>query len=125
MRHIKFGDGTRGRNKGSKDSYKRIRSVGKRIKKPEGYKAIKKYLELEKQYDKYKMLRGTLKQGDKGKTFLTSRMKAVRLQQADLYEVIAENYLLDKLSTQLGIGRTMPYRRYLHAKKEGTSWKKK
>lgn len=47
-------------------------------------------------------------------------MRKVRDKQSELYLVIAENQLVAKLADELGIGYTMPYRRYLANKKEGT-----
>lgn len=114
-----------GKPKGAKDTYKRIRGVDKRRKDPEAYKAIKKYVAIEKEYEKLKTFRDTLNHGTVKRKYVISRMKNCRIRQALLYEIIAENYLLNKLAKELGVGRTMPYRRYISVMKEGTKWKHK
>lgn len=111
-----------GRPKGRKDSFKRIRGVDKRIKSKEAYKAIKSYLALEKEYNKLKMFRDTLSKKSLKRKFINEQMRDRRYKQALLYELIAKNYLVNKLARELGVSRTMPYRRYrvaMRRKKNG------
>lgn len=114
-----------GRPKGRKDDYPRVRGVDKLRKDPKAYKAIKKYKELESEYHRLKMLKNTYGKGTRSRLFMIEAMRKTRLKQADLYEIIAENYLVGKLAKELGIGITMPYRRYLVSKKRGTRWRHK
>lgn len=115
----------RGRPKGRKDSGKRIRGVDKLHKDPLAYKAIKKYLEEEKNYNRLKKLRDTTKHGSQQRKFYVNQMRAVRVVQADLYETIAENYLVVKLCTELGVGVNKPYRRWKRARERQEKERKK
>lgn len=114
-----------GRPKGSKDKLPRVRGISKVDKSPEAYKAMKKYIDLEKEYNKIKMLKKEYRNGTSQQRFYTKRLRRIRQRQADLYEIIAENHLAYKLAEKLNIGITQPYRRYLRAKGEGTKWKHK
>lgn len=84
-----------------------------------------KYIAFEKEYNKIKKLKKEYRNGSTQQRFYTKRMRRIRLNQANLYEIIAENHLAYKLADKLGIGITQPYRRYLRAKGEGTKWKHK
>ena len=86
---------------------------------------MKKYIDLEKEYNKTKKLKKEYRNGSKQQRFYTNRLRQIRQRQADLYEIIAENHLAYKLAEKLNIGTTQPYRRYLRAKGEGTKWKHK
>lgn len=86
---------------------------------------MKKYIALEKEYNKIKKLKKEYRNGSSQQRFYTNRLRQIRQKQADLYEIIAENHLAYKLAEKLGIGITQPYRRYLRAKGEGTKWKHK
>lgn len=84
-----------------------------------------KYIALEKEYNKIKMLKKEYRNGSPQQRFYTKRLRRIRQGQADLYEIIAENHLAYKLASKLNIGITQPYRRYIRAKGEGTKWKHK
>lgn len=86
---------------------------------------MNKYIALEKEYNKIKMLKKEYRNGSSQQRFYTKRLRQIRLRQANLYEIIAENHLAYKLADKLNIGITQPYRRYLRAKGEGTKWKHK
>ena len=86
---------------------------------------MKKYIDLEKEYNKIKKLNKEYRNGSSQQRFYTNRLRQIRQKQADLYEIIAENHLAYKLAEKLNIGITQPYRRYLRAKGEGTKWKHK
>lgn len=106
----------RGRPKGSKDTIKRVRGVSKAHIPKEAYEYIKEYLRHEKDYNKTKMLRDSLPKYSRKRKWFNNHMRAIRDVQADLYLKIANNHLAHKLASELGIGRTIPYRRYLYCK---------
>lgn len=113
------------RPKGSKDTYKRVRGVYKRVKPRKAYKSLKNYIELEKRYNRLATIRKSIPKTSPQKKVYSLQMRNIRRKQALEYEVIAENQLVGKLCEKLGIGITMPYRRYINVMKEGTSWRKK
>lgn len=111
-----------GRKKGQKDKYPRIRGIGRVDKDPEAYKAIKDYMSLEAWYNKVKMLRDNLPHRSTKRKWYNDELRSIRYRQAQLYPIIAQNHLVDKLADELGVGHNKPYRRYIRSMKKGTEW---
>lgn len=93
-------------------------------KDPEAFKAVKKYVAIEEEYKKLEKYKNTLGLGTTKRRLLVIKLREYRYRQAKLYRIIAKNCLLDKLSEELGIGKTMPYRRYVNAMRRKNNGKR-